>query len=296
MTKSAEPLETDPLEADATDDDAAGPLFPAPVSDTSSASAASAPSSPDTDDLDDGTPEGGDESDASEADASDDPASTPVAIPVPPVRRARRGIDGGVHDARTPRRRRSDEPGYRDPSQHRPSRRAPRRGRAGWIAATVVLMLLLGGAVALDWYLWNTTEEWERRSEALTEMNYDLGARLSSEQQTTMQLKSEIDLLTQQLATSNQKVTALSAEKASAVDESATYLQEIEALETDVSSASGVANALHRCVDGQQELVTYLRDAENYEPEELEDFSESVRALCEEAETGNDRLQEALSR
>ncbi|MFW7415807.1 hypothetical protein [Demequina sp. SO4-18] len=249
---------------------------------------------------DDGSPDGDDESDASEADEIDDPATTPIPVPQAPEGRGRRRSDRiARHDARGHVRRRTDEPRARAPYDYDRDREIvdpPRtRGRAGWIAATIVFVMLFGGAAALDYYLWNTAEEWETRAEMLTEANYDLGARLSGEQQTTMQLASEIDLLTQQLATSNQKVTDLSSEKANAVDESAFYLQQIDALEGDVSSASGVANALHRCVDGQQELVTYLRDAENYEPEELEDFSESVRELCAEAEAANDRLQNALS-
>ncbi len=255
----------------------------------------------------DGTPDGASESDASEADESDDPASTPIVPPTNQLTRGRRRADGGIRTVRgtaadrsfrsthPPRRRRTDEPIDTDSMRRRPARQRSQRGQLGWIATTVVLMLMLGGSVALDWYLWNTTEQWEERSGALTEINYDLGERLSAEQQTTLQLKSEIDLLTQQLATSNQKVTALSAEKASAVDESATYLQEIDGLEEDVSTASGVANALHRCVDGQQELVSYLSDAENYEAEELTDFSESVRALCAEAESANERFQRSLN-
>ncbi|MFW2513493.1 hypothetical protein ACNI3K_06915 [Demequina sp. SO4-13] len=246
---------------------------------------------------DDGTPEGDDESDASELDEVDDPATTPIIVPEAPGGRGRRRSDLAREDRAAARHRRSDGPRARAPYDYDLDDPTPQRvrGRRGWIAATVVFALLFGGAAALDWYLWNTTEEWEARAGMLTEANYDLGERLSSEQQTTMQLSSEIDLLTQQLATSNQKVTDLSSEKANAVDESAFYLQQIDALEGNVSSATGVANALHRCVDGQQELVTYLRDAESYEPEELADFSESVRALCDEAEAANDRLQDALS-
>lgn len=247
--------------------------------------------------LDDGTPEGDEESDASEADLTDDPETPNVAAPAAQPGRAansaipvRSAAAAGAHYGHrsTPRRRRSD--GWAD---HQAPPPRPRR-RRGWIAATFIFMLLFGGAAALDWYLWNTAAQWEQRAEMLTEMNYDLGARLSSEQQTTMQLASEIDLLTQQLATSNQKVSALSSEKANAVDESAYYLQQIESLEDSVSSAGGVANALNRCADGQQELIDYLIEAEKYEPEELDAFSRSVRALCAEAESANARLQESL--
>lgn len=196
----------------------------------------------------------------------------------------------------TPLRGQRDEHDNDSPTKPRRTRRHKRqRSRAGWIAATFIFMLLFGSAAFLDWYLWNTTQEWQDHSRHLTEANYDLGARLSAEQQATLQLNSEIDLLTQQLATSNQTVIALSADKAGAVDQSALRQQEIEALEDNLDSAGSVANALHRCVDQQQQLAEYLRDSENYEPEDLEDFSSGVSTLCTAAELANDRLQEALN-
>ena len=195
------------------------------------------------------------------------------------------------HSGEIPYRRRRTDPPIQEPRR----RRKRRRSRAGWIAATFIFFLLFGSAATLDWYLWNTAQEWEEHARQLTEVNYDLGARLSSEQQTTMQLNSEIDLLTQQLATSNLTVTALSAEKAGAVDESAIHLQEVEALEESLTSAGSAANALQRCVDEQEQLTEYLRDAENYEPEDLEDFSNSVRDLCASAEQANERLQDLLN-
>lgn len=182
-----------------------------------------------------------------------------------------------------------------DPEPRRERRSRRRRGRAGWIAATFIFFLLFGSAATLDWYLWDRAQEWEEHSHKLTEVNYDLGSRLASEQQTTMQLNSEIDLLTQQLATSNQTVTALSAEKAGAVDQTALHQQEIESLRDTLVSAGSVANSLHRCVDEQQQLAEVLRDSENYEPEDLENFSDSVSTLCDAAEQANERLQEALN-
>ena len=211
-----------------------------------------------------------------------------------------------VYDYDIDRRSRQEELGYSDATPHRRRRTDPpfeeprrtrerRRGRAGWIAATFIFFLLFGSAATLDWYLWNTAAQWEQRANQLTEANYDLGARLSAEQQTTMQLNSEMDLLTQQLATSNQTVTDLSAEKAGAVDQSAIHLQEIEALEDNLTTAGSIANALHRCIDEQQQLENYLRDSENYEPEDLQDFSASVNDLCTRAEQANERLQSSLN-
>ena len=282
---TAEPAVADPAEAtdDVAPSAASAPSAATPP--TASSVAPSAASAPGDYDDDDALDTDG-ESDASEADEADPPEPSPALVE-PGLTDPER-VAGAVRDDGRPHRRRRDD-------DERDLAPAPRRGRAGWIAAVVVLVLLLAGAATLDWYLWRTSNEWEARSEALTAINYDLGGRLSAEQQTTMQLSNEIDLLTQQLATSNQKVTDLSAEKASAVDESAYYLQEIDALEQNVESAAGTASALQRCVDGQQELVTYLQDAELYDPEDLEAFRTSVDELCTQAEEANVRLQDSLT-
>ncbi|GIG54320.1 hypothetical protein [Demequina activiva] len=274
------------------DDVSTEPDTPAPTEDEASAPAAASPASAATAsspsisalsaaDLDDGTPESDadPESDASDSDEADEPGT--VVAPVP----AAVAPDGRPH-----RRRKTDPP---LPAQdHEPARRGR---RAGWIVTTVLLLLLLTGSVLLNWHLWTTTDEWQARADALTDVNYDLGERLSREEQTTMQLGSEIDLLTQQLATSNQRVIDLGASKASAEDASEYASQQIDQLTTSLTNASAVANALHRCVDGQQQLVTYLENPDNYEPEELADYAQSVRQLCAAAESSNEQLREALS-
>lgn len=204
-----------------------------------------------------------------------------------------RGRRGRRHQSEERDRHEDHDDGPYEPRRTR--RRERRRARAGWIAATFIFFLLFGSAATLDWYLWNTTQQWQEHAGKLTEVNYDLGAQLANEQQTTMQLNSEIDLLTQQLATSNQTVTELSAEKAGAVDQSTIRQQEIEALEESLTSAGSVANSLHRCIDELHLLTEYLRDAENYEPEDLENFTATVNELCSSAEQANERLQEALN-
>src|SRR5690606_2786353 len=120
--------------------------------------------------LDDGTPEGDDETDPSEADVTDEPGSQPTPTGPAhagsattseiPIRRA--GSEAELaqygHGA-TPRRRRSDE--WADRRDAAPQ---PRR-RRGWIAATFIFALLFAGSAALDWYLWNTADQWEHRAE-----------------------------------------------------------------------------------------------------------------------------------
>ena len=264
-----------------TEDEASAPAAASPASAGLEAPSISAVSA---DDLDDGTPESDSdpESDASDPDEEDAPGTIVPPAPVPPVAVA---SDGRPH-----RRRRSDPP---EPSGA--AAPAPRGRRVGWIVTVVLLILLLATSVLLNRHLWITSDQWEARSAALTDVNYDLGEQLSREEQTTTQLESEIELLTQQLATSNQRVVDLSAGKATAEDASEYARQQIEQLTASLTNASAVANALHRCADGQQQLVTYLENPDNYEPEELTEYAESVGQLCEAAERSNEQLREALA-
>lgn len=268
---------------------------PTPTDDEASATAAVRPASAgpgeapsisavSADDLDDGTPESDSdpESDASDPDEEDAPGTIVPPAPVPATAVA---ADGRPH-----RRRRTDPP---EPTAETAS--APRGRRAGWIVTVVLLVLLLATSVLLNRHLWITSDQWEARAASLTEVNYDLGEQLSREEQTTTQLESEIELLTQQLATSNQRVVDLSAGKATAEDASEYARQQIEQLTASLTNASAVANALHRCADGQQQLVTYLENPDNYEPEELTEYAESVGQLCEAAERSNEQLREALA-
>ncbi|WP_084040246.1 hypothetical protein [Demequina sp. NBRC 110053] len=246
--------------------------------------------------LDDGTPESDadPESDASEAD-EDEPA--PAAL-------VEHSASGSVDEDGAPhRRRRSDPPpavfNYADDEHERRRdhrrERPRRRGRAGWIATSIVLLLLLGVSVALNWHLWNTTEAWEARADELTTVNYDLGAQLSSEQATTMGLESEIELLSQQLATSNQRVLDLSAESQSAIDESTFASQQIDLLEGHLTTATSTATSLQRCVDGQQQLTQYLKTPDDYDPQELAAFEKSVSELCATAEQNQQRMLAELT-
>ncbi|WP_297083449.1 hypothetical protein [uncultured Demequina sp.] len=248
------------------------------------------PSAASAADLDDGTPESDadPESDASEADEVDEIAS---ATPEASVAAASAVATAGptTEDGSPHRRRRSDPP------PEAPVAAPRRRGRAGWIAASIVLFLLLGAAVALDVHLWRTTDQWEARADELTEANYALGEELSSEQSTTMQLESEIDLLSQQLATSNQKVVDLSAEKASANDASAFANQQIDQLEGYLSQSTAVASAMQRCIDGHEQLAEYLAEPDNYEPEQLSEYASGVTQLCEAAKDSNEALRAELA-
>ncbi|WP_416811421.1 hypothetical protein [Demequina sp.] len=278
--------------------------FPSPPSVASVSGAGHAPVAPsaasapdpidDLDDLDDGTPESDadPESDASDLDEVDNlevgAAGTLVPVTVGAVR-----DDGDLH-----RRRRHDPPPeVFDYAVAARRGREPRQsgGRRGWIAASVLLFLMLGLSVALNWHLWTTAEAWEARSDELTDINYDLGDQLATEQSAGLQLESEIDLLSQQLATSNQTVIDLSAEKADALDATEYASQQIDTVTGHLTTATSVATSLQRCVDGQEQLIEYLGAPDNYDPVELAAFQKSVDELCTRAENANQRMRSELA-
>ena len=61
-------------------------------------------------------------------------------------------------------------------------------------------------------------------------------------------------------------------------------------------AAGRVAKALDQCVQGQNRLIGYLRDAALYDPKDLDAYSTSVQQLCQQATDANTGLQGELSR
>ena len=64
-----------------------------------------------------------------------------------------------------------------------------------------------------------------------------------------------------------------------------------------MSAAAGtVASALDRCVQGQDQLIGYLKDASAYDPAQLESFGTQVSGLCQSATDANKALQDELAK
>jgi hypothetical protein len=163
------------------------------------------------------------------------------------------------------------------------------------IAVTVVLTLLLIASVWISVHLRNVSLDWEAQVEEIKAQNYDLGARLSEEQTQVVELQSANDQLTSQLKTAQQKVLELADEKAQQGDDVEFYARQIDDLTVALSTAAGVANALDRCIEGKTQLVGYLKEAEKYDPVELEAFEASLKIKCDNAVAANVELQQLLA-
>ncbi|BDZ61320.1 hypothetical protein GCM10025873_11110 [Demequina sediminis] len=56
-----------------------------------------------------------------------------------------------------------------------------------------------------------------------------------------------------------------------------------------------MANSLSRCIEGHEQLVTYLQTPDDYEPEELESFRASVDELCTAATDAHLDFQQSVA-
>ena len=174
--------------------------------------------------------------------------------------------------------------------------RIPLNERRRWqvlAAALGVVLLVLGG---LTVYLWNTSDKWAARSATLEGQAYDLGERLSTEREYVIQQTEQIDILTQQLSTAQQRITELADQSAQAGDDVAFAMQEITYLKELVSLGGSVSLALNRCANDQKTLIGYLQNSANYSAAEIAQFKSSVDALCAAAQSANSQFQSELAK
>jgi len=177
---------------------------------------------------------------------------------------------------------------------HLESRRDRRRPtRRPWIIASAVLAVLLLGTAIFAGYLWNVSRAWEDKSATVDAANYTLGTRLANEQSEVVRLTGELDLMSDQLATAQQRITELADINAQAGDNVQYYVQSITELSDQLANATAVAAALNRCVEGKAQLVDYVRNAQNYDATDVEQFEASLTTLCANATAANLELQKA---
>jgi hypothetical protein len=174
----------------------------------------------------------------------------------------------------------------------------PRRSRRRWLlpATTILLALstaLLGGATA---YLWHTSDAWEQRAADYESASKDLGAVLATTRADLKSRAADLVAVRAQLSTAQARIIELANEKAQIGDD-----REAQRLLVDyqqrVSKAAGtVAQALDQCVQGQNELIGDLQQAELFDPAYLATRDTQVQALCQAATDANIALQRELSR
>lgn len=168
-----------------------------------------------------------------------------------------------------------------------------------WIVITAIGAILLAVAITLMFQARNASFKWQQQVEDIKAQNYDLGQRLADEQTQVVALQNENDQVASQLKTVQQKVLDLADEKAQQGDNVEFYARQIDELTTALSTAKGVANALDRCIEGQTQLVGYLKDAASptptYDPAEITAFEASLKIKCDNAVAANVDLQQVLS-
>jgi chromosome segregation ATPase len=164
------------------------------------------------------------------------------------------------------------------------------------VALSVLLALALGVGGALTWYLLGVNAAWQEQSadwQALAEQH---GAELAQTRSELDATRSELAAVSDQLATAQERITVLADEKARLGDESAVQQQLVDYQQRVSAAAGQVATALATCIDGQQQLIGYLEEAERYDPVQLAARRDEVESYCRQAREANADLQTELDR
>ncbi len=167
--------------------------------------------------------------------------------------------------------------------------------RLSWILITVFLALTVLALTGVAIYLSDVVGQWEERTDELTDVNYSLGDQVAAQEETIESQTQQIDILTNQLNTAQDRISALANQSANSDDDLAYAEQRIELLSGYASTGAAIANALTRCVDGQEQLVEYLVDPGDLEEEEIVAYAESVDSLCTAARESNTEFQALLA-
>ncbi|WP_062465102.1 hypothetical protein [Demequina soli] len=165
----------------------------------------------------------------------------------------------------------------------------------GLIIVVAMMTVTLLAAAALIAYLWRVSDAWEVRVAELTEVGHSLGTDLTAERDTLAATQQQLDLVTQQLSASKDTVSRLQAENAQWGDDAAYAQEQIDGLQSIITSASSVASSLSRCVEGHEKLVDYLRSPDDFDKKEIRAYEKSVDELCAAATAANVSFQQSVA-
>jgi hypothetical protein len=171
---------------------------------------------------------------------------------------------------------------------------APRpRRRSRWPVVLLVLALL--AALGAAGYLYATTTAYADRVAWTEDQARRIGTELVTTRSELEGVRGELQGVRDQLATAQERITVLADEKAQIGDDREAQAQLLD-YQARVSEAAGiVASALDRCVQGQDQLIEYLENADSYDPTELARFGDDVERLCASASEANLALQSELA-
>jgi chromosome segregation ATPase len=155
--------------------------------------------------------------------------------------------------------------------------------------------VLLVLAVALAAYLWVRTVRYEAYARSVVDQGRTIGtdlAALRAEHEGTL---AELDAVTTQLATAQDRITELADEKAQVGDDREVQRQLVDYQARISQAAANVASALSTCIQAQDQLIVYLENAAAYDPADLQRFKDEVRGVCAVASEANTELQRQLA-
>lgn len=167
------------------------------------------------------------------------------------------------------------------------------RGRRWPVVLLAFVTVVLAGSVV---YLWRTSDAWEQRADGYQAISTDLGAELADTIAELDATTTELEAVSTQLATAQTRIIELANEKAQISDDREAQRLLVDYQERVSDAAGRVALALDQCVRGQNQLIGYLENAEQYEPEDLKAYEADVQDLCQAATDANTALQSELSR
>jgi hypothetical protein len=164
-----------------------------------------------------------------------------------------------------------------------------------WIGVTSLLVVMLIVAGFIIYHLADVSNQWETQVEDVKAQNYDLGKRLAEEQTHVIELQGQVDTVSEQLRTVQQRILELADDVAQRDDNAEFYARQITDLTDVLTTASAVANSLNKCVEYKEQLIGYLKEPDNYDPEEVTAFETGVNKVCTAATTANVDLQTVLA-
>lgn len=168
-----------------------------------------------------------------------------------------------------------------------------RRRRRGWGLATLAVLLV--AATALATVLWLRVVSWQDYAAQVEDRGRDVGSELATLRAQHEGTLGELAAVSDQLATAQERIVQLADEKAQVGDDREVQRQLVDYQARISRAAANVASALSTCIDAQNQLITYLEDAESYDPADLERFKGDVQGVCAAATDANTELQRQLA-
>lgn len=168
--------------------------------------------------------------------------------------------------------------------------RATRSRTTTWLCLTLVLVVLLAG------YLWVTTAQWRRTATDWEAEAQRYATEVADLDQQLDGANAELESARDQLAAATGRISELANEKAQLGDKNVASQQYLDYQKRVSEAAAKVTVALGECVEGQEQLIGYLKDADAYDPADLKKFEQQVGDLCQQASDANKTLRQELER